>query len=323
MVAFSILFSGLRFENGNDWFNYLNIIQNINNYEGNVEPGFIYLAKLFKLFPYSEQFLFFSFSFATLGLVGLSFKRIASNKLAFFLYLLTPGLFLNSFHIIRQMLAVSLFLYAVVEYTSNKSRFLFLFCGILAVSFHYTAIIPFVSFVVFYRFSLKPKLLPCLLAVAVMNFSYLISFTNLPLDLLLMFSDTKFELYSKLVNIENGYKILTINLISMFYLYGYYNYKLLKDQIYLKLFIVGVVLLNLFSNFSEVSRVSYYFIPFGLIIFCNVTDMMVLPKQIVARSLYIALYIASTVLAFSSLELLRLGGADFPSLLNYSSIIGI
>ena len=136
-----------------------------------------------------------------------------------------------------------------------------------------------------------------------------------------MFSNSKFEVYSKLANIENGYKILIINLLAMFYLYGYYKYKLVEDQIYLKFFIIGVVLFNFFSNFSEVSRVSYYFIPFGLVIFCNITEMMVALKQILARSLYIALYTASTILAFSNLELLRLSGADFPSLLYYNTII--
>lgn len=320
MVALSILFSGLRFENGNDWFNYLDILQNIETYEGKIEWGLIYLGKILNLFSYSEHLLFFSFSFVTLALIGLSFNSIASHRLAFFLYLLTPGLFLNSFHVIRQMLAVSLFFYAVMEFGNNKSKLLFLFCGILGASFHYTAIIPFVFFVVIRWFPMKANLLPCVLAVALIYISFIVSFTELPHDILLKFSGSKFEIYSELGDIENRYKIIVISLIASLYLYVYYRSKLVKNEDYLKLFIFGVVLLNLFSNFSVVSRVSYYFIPFGLIIFCNFTDMMKAKKKFVVRFLYIALLSVSTFSAFSKLESLRCGGADYPSLLNYKSV---
>lgn len=219
------------------------------------------------------------------------------------------------------MLAVSLFFYAVVQFSKEtKYKLLFLFCGILGVSFHYTAIIPFVFFLVIYRFPMRANLLPCVSAAALVFCSSIISATKLPLYVLEMFSDSKFEIYSKVGDVENGLKILVINLIATSYIYGYYRYKSIKDGNYLKLFVFGVVLLNLFSDFSVVTRVSYYFIPFGLVLFCNLTDRMAVSQRFVFRSLYVALYGASTILAFLKLESLQVSGSDYPSLLNYNSI---
>lgn len=157
-VSFIILFFylALRYDFGNDYMNYYNIfddikrsnwsevyrLANVNQFGETMEFGYIYLNKVFSSFT---NFYFF-IAFQSFLFCFVYYQLIAKHVNYHLVWL---SLFILVFHIsllvrnlsgIRQAFAVFCFIYSI-RYLINRSFIRYLFCIILAVLFHYSAII--------------------------------------------------------------------------------------------------------------------------------------------------------------------------------------
>lgn len=123
-----------------DVTNYNNIIQSLIN--NSVEPGWIilnYLVKLLfgnnvKYIFVVSSFLILLFSFAAIY----KYRNRLNISVAILIFMCT--MYNPSFNVIRQILAISILLFAI-KYIEDKKVFKFLFFVLLAGSFHYSALI--------------------------------------------------------------------------------------------------------------------------------------------------------------------------------------
>jgi transmembrane protein EpsG len=257
MVA--ITFCGLRFETGYDYNSYRSFFEEIWIYEGLLEPGFYYFVHFANTVGASSFVLFFLFALLTHGFAYYTLGQMSNSpNLAFLIYLLIPGLYLNSFSILRSAFAVIIFAYAAFRLISGKSKLEYLAWAMLATSFHYTAAAPFfIAFVIF----LGPRGLPSRSICMLLLTSCLIA-SQLPLaqTVLGIFAGTKFESYAEMNIPQGGLKILASNLLAIFIIYRsrYFEYSQVFTYFF-KVWLVGSLLLNVFIEFSPVTRISYYF----------------------------------------------------------------
>jgi hypothetical protein len=153
ITSFFIVFVGIRYGVGNDYFAYYDNYHGINNGTG-TDSNEIFYVILNKLLPFEIVVFFFSFfSFFFLK------KAIDyfSPRYGVISYLVFYSFFLITFeiHIIRQGLAISLILFGY-KYLFNKRYLVFLFIIFLASTFHISALIvlPFI-FIINLQFSTK------------------------------------------------------------------------------------------------------------------------------------------------------------------------
>lgn len=354
-IVIAILFSGLRYQNGNDYLTYVDIVRNIEDHAWYIEPGFYYFVKGLNLFPHPEYLMFFLFSAATISLIAVGINDLRDRKFAFFCYIIMPGLFLNSFHLIRQMLSVSIFFYVFSELIKYNNRGCYWLGMIIATAFHFTGILPFlVGYIVFktsakqfgknglisnpvggviakvdslsgkiLRFTDRSKHLSVWLIFFVLLFSYVGSILEIPRFILPYFDGGKFEIYIDWKDEESKIKLIIFNMLTLFFAGSAKNDGQKEVyEIYLKIWLVGIVLLNLFSAFSPIVRITYYFLVFGLPLVAISTSRLSFRLKFIARSAFIFTFSVATVLSFVKLEqLLVEQGGNGISLLNYNFLL--
>lgn len=147
VFAFSsmLLISGLRYEVGTDYREYVNIFTNIINSDGwgvigKIEPIFVIISKSIGIISSNPQWMFF---ITSLFIIYFIFKSVLKDvelyELAIFLFI-AFGFYTSSFNIVRQWMAISIILYGYVflRYKNKKKFFCCLLVGVLC---HYSAII--------------------------------------------------------------------------------------------------------------------------------------------------------------------------------------
>ena len=139
ILAFCLIvfFVGFRFETGYDWAMYRNFFE-YNTFHSGIEFGYVFLIKILRYFFNDYQSLFLFTAFITYIFIYLGIKKYTTHTgIALVLFLLIPGLFLNSLTIIRQELAIAITFYAFSLLVDKKfSKYLVLM--ILAFSIHYS-----------------------------------------------------------------------------------------------------------------------------------------------------------------------------------------
>lgn len=272
-VVLAIAFCGLRYETGYDYNAYRSFFEDLWLYEGLVEPGFYYFVHVANSVGVTTFALFFLFALVTHGLAYHTLTKASpSPNLAFLIYLLIPGLYLNSFSILRSAFAVAVFGYAALRLISRGGKLEYLAWGALATSFHYTALFPFfVAFVLF----LGPRQLPSRLTCALLFFGSLIA-SQLPIaqTILNAFGGTKFDGYAALEEHQGALKILASSLLTFFIIYHARYFE--RSQMlgyFFKVWLVGVVLFNVFIQFTPVTRISYYFGFFSIPLLIHATSV--------------------------------------------------
>ena len=159
VLPLSIL-AGMRYSTvGIDYVNYVNIFFRIEKSsmtecfsQAIIEPFFFLIVKLCLFINKSNQFVFFVISFLTNFFAIKAFEKVR-NKISFpfailFYYLL---LYHHSYNITRQMLAVSLILYAYTYYMEGKYKKFIILCFLVSMC-HTSAIICIVYLLVPFMF---------------------------------------------------------------------------------------------------------------------------------------------------------------------------
>ena len=295
-VLLAVAFCGLRYETGYDYSNYRAFFENILLFKGLLEPGFYYFVQLSNTLGVSTFGLFFMFALVTHGLAYHTLAKTSNSpNMAFLIYLLIPGLYLNSFSILRSAFAVSVFGYAAYKLISGKSKLEYLAWGLLATSFHFTAVLPFlVAFIIFLGSRKSPRRSTC---VILFLCSLLASQLPIARVILATFGGSKFEIYAEWDEHQGALKIFASSLVTLFIIYHarYFKHSQMLGYFF-KIWLVGVILFNVFIQFTPVTRISYYFSFFSIPLLIHATSMHRNYVQILRRSVLIMFFSA----AFSS-----------------------
>ncbi|WP_311749507.1 EpsG family protein [Proteus terrae] len=261
-IIISILFSGFRYNAGNDYFSYYSmIIKSTDISRLEIIPGFfINFAILFE-----QPFLFFLLS-SSCYIFSISYfckKNSQHKNLSFLLFLLLPLSFLTSFGYVRQFMSIGFYLVALSLFLNGKKKTSFLFM-LLSVFSHSSSLI-FIPFILFSNFLSKRKI------------SLLIS---IPLIILSLFFSWLIKEHAYLAGnyqhyitgsnvIEAGKKIGYICFLILAYFY-FFSFKIKgrKNIYFFNTFVIFVILYALLMDFGEyVVRITYILFPSSYILF--------------------------------------------------------
>lgn len=142
LLILTILFSGLRYGVGVDYFSYNNLFNaiGVGGYAP-VEIGFVTLSSFFLSLGFKTQFLFLLYASIIVALFINFYKKYSSYPiLSIVLFILMPIFFMSSFNGIRQFMAISLFLFAL-QYLINRKLFQYTLAISVAAMFHQSALL--------------------------------------------------------------------------------------------------------------------------------------------------------------------------------------
>lgn len=270
ILVIFILIGGFRDGIGWDYNSYIKWYLKGTRDDG-LEFGFLGIMKVFRYLNLDYTFLFFFFSFFTYLFAYLAIRKYTKkSSLPLVLYFMIPVLFLYSFTYIRQYLSVTISFYAFT-FLLDRKYFLYFLWMAVAISFHYSCLIPFVIFPLVYRWedSIKNYHLYILIVV-----SFIVSRIGIIYWLSLFFKDSHYLYYvsSKSVVAVPLLKLLVINVVG-FLVINYFDKKGFHQdyqKCLLLLYVCSILFLNLFSESTELTRVYVYFRIFEIILVADI-----------------------------------------------------
>lgn len=260
-IFFSVIlfaFSFLRWETGTDWDNYFAFFNSRRSYfeESEFEPGFSLINEIGKItFNNYTVVLFLG------GLILFYFQ----NKS---LYILSPFPIISLLYIwsiqfagilfIRQMISTAILLYSVI-YIIKGERWHFLFCVLLAFTFHRSAIIfIFAWFCRYFNFSIKRIIIFAVVALCLAEFFKMVfmHFSGLlgsvignklaiySLDPTDMHGGDITAEHARIRGLSNKFLVLAFGILS------YFRQKTHENRILLNIYLTGILLYLLLTPIS-------------------------------------------------------------------------
>lgn len=271
LLAFLTVFivSGLRYGVGTDYFyTYAPGYLFIKDYKwyGYYETGFVLINKFCLLFSGNYQTLFIVTSIIIYGLLFYIIRRYSIDPRTSFLVFFLSSMFFNSLSNIRQAMAMTICLLAVMNYLENDKKQIrklieFYLLVFLAYEFHTSAImwaiIPFVTAFDHFKLKYHVVIATCLSVIALgLNISGIASSAfNF---FLVAFS--RYAWYESTGAIYLSFLMLNVAIYLLMYLSANYDSRFDKRTIfYLNIQFISVIIM-LFSNILPVAeRVARYF----------------------------------------------------------------
>jgi hypothetical protein len=258
---------------GNDTHVYVNYFESMateNSFadaysNGRFEPGFVFINYVVSQLTDNYMVLFFIFSLINFGAALYFFRKYCHSNYSWALLWLIWGVLYFQFSGIRASLAVSfslLFFDAILQHELKRSIFFYL----LAISFHYSAIVCGVAFflrVPFFQRLMKSKiLLLCAFIVVGVFLDYFMSF--LPDYYLSYYTDSEYAEGSvRLASIVN-FAFLSLGFLLCYTtknissLWKYYDN-------FMVFYILGLGFSFLGLIFNPFNRVEMFFIPLTIV----------------------------------------------------------
>lgn len=249
---------------GYDFLNYTGFY--IENTSSDVlEPLFNLSLIVFNYFSSNPQWMFFIYSLVTICLVAVILpKYTIYYRTAILFYLLIPGLYLNTFTIIRFSLAESIIFFSMYYFIYRKNYYLFFLLASISIGFHYSALFPIALLIILYPLlKINFNFTVYIFLIIVSLILYIFNLSGFVLNLL----GGKYEFYQNSEHIVPILKLLVINIYFIILIFFKNNYlNSLEDNVIFNFTILGLLLLNVFADFTFVTRIAYYFFIFQIII---------------------------------------------------------
>ncbi|AWG21434.1 hypothetical protein FFWV33_07760 [Flavobacterium faecale] len=266
-----VLISGFRKNVGIDYMGYVSWYQNKTR-DDDFEFGYVLIMDVFRKLNLDYSTLFFTFSFFTCLFVYLGLKKYTTNtNVALLFFIIIPSLYLASFTLIRQSFSVAISFYAF-NFLLNKKYLIYVVLMFIGISIHRTCFVPFFLFYMVYHYADKIKfeflgicmILSFILAklqfISIfgklfenMRYSYYFSDQQMPVDIL---------------------KIIVLNLVAFFILFYYkkHGFSHPYQKYFLILHCCSIIILNLLSEHSDLTRIYVYFRIFEIVI---ISDLLI------------------------------------------------
>jgi hypothetical protein len=270
LLGIMILIGGFRDRIGWDYTSYIHWYLE-GTRDAGFEFGFLGIMKVFRYLNLDYHFLFFFFSFFTYLFAYLGVQKYTKKtSLPLVLYVLIPVLFLYSFTYIRQFLSVTIAFYAFSFLLDKKyvNYFLLMFLG---VSIHYSCLIPFLVFLIVYKWGFFVKSYHLYLLMGV---TFIIGQVGIIHWLSLFFKDSHYLYYvsNKFAVVVPLLKLLVINAMCFLVInyYNKYGFQYPNQKYLLVLYVCSILFLNLFSESRELTRLYIYFRIFEIILVAEI-----------------------------------------------------
>ncbi|MGX7099280.1 EpsG family protein [Globicatella sanguinis] len=291
-----MLISGFRYSLGTDYFSYNYIYYSVpSNFhlamESNVhsEIGFKLIIWAFKFFNFKFEVFVFFMSFSTIGIFSyLIMKHSKLPLLSFFLFTsLYYPIYVNSG--IRQGLAMSIVLFAIIEKYQQK-KYISFFCLIgIAGSIHLSSLISLIVFlvpIVKNYFINKPinLFIGLLVSIGISIFIILTSFDSVIINNISFLNRYDLYLSGKISWIALANKLITTLVLSFLYFRSQQKTDLIKTL--MSFYLIGLLIYLIFVSNPMVSRILDVFIISEIILIPNlVYDTKFLNDKLLLLSL--------------------------------------
>ncbi|WP_186667716.1 EpsG family protein [Sporosarcina sp. BP05] len=290
----AVLVAGLRYGVGTDyhayeqWFSYY--LSNSVRFDEYQDIGFALMVVTLQLFTDNPQSLFLVSALITISLV---IKFIKNNTdiydLGFFLFI-TLYLYYSGFNIMRQWIAISIFLYSL-KYAFDKKYYKYILFVLLASSFHTSALLMLPLYFIL-NFKINKKNISILIIISsllafffeelIVNLAKLLPFLNL----------SKYTLYFDSIYATSGgggwaYSVILIGTFILMYLNGSkYKSNIKYGNQHFSLMIFAAVF-SLFAPYNMIfSRIQLFLMPIAIVCLPNLVKIQT-PKQRVLMSFLI------------------------------------
>ncbi len=316
LVFFISLLPGLRSSLvGSDSMVYADIFETkLLNIFGGFEPGFNLFIIIFQnlnIINYSFYFLFFSF--VTNFFILYSIFRLSSYKItSVVLYLTLSTLYLFEFNVIRQALAISIFLFSMVFLVENKFKKTY-FLILVAVLFHYSALFLIVIVLLYHKFKDNIFLLNLMSFIMVLTLNFLfVIFLNLAIFFIgregvyLNYTDTSTEVGLRFIFLINLVIYLSLWFAILFSKKIFYN-EIFKIGLMLFTFLIAFNFSITFlgMRYEGVGRImNYFFIAY----FIAIPELIGLFKIKDRMILAIFVILISIIYSFSLVNITNING---------------
>ena len=260
-LAIPILMSALRYNVGTDFNTYVDMYNAIKNSNVNIVEGLFSVICKIAIELGNVQYMFAIYSILTIIFI---YKALEYNKdryslsLCFFLYLFFY--FVTSFNLVRQALAVAIVFYSY-RYLTEKNLKKFVFWVLIASLAHKTALVFLPLYFIVPKNKEKISKTQLIQVISIMIIMMIVLNFDTLLQYITNFSMfEKYTIYTNAVKTENKSLILKLFLLGIFLCFrkqlkAYEG----KNNIYIVLFVIGVLLefTGFFSAF--VKRIAIYF----------------------------------------------------------------
>jgi hypothetical protein len=259
---------GLRDYVGADFDDYVDWYL-LKTRDNDFEIGYLAVMNIFRWLHFGYHSLFFFISFLTYLFLFLGIRKFTKNQnLAFFIFLLIPGMFLLSFNTLRQSLAISICFYSFY-FLINEKFYIYFILMLLGLSFHNTVILPFILFYLIFKYADRIKAYH---VVIMLVGSLLLSKLEFVQIFGSLFKDTRYTYYFTTMRAPVPIlKLVILNGVALFVLFHFKKMK--SDYPYQKylmiLYFFSVIITNFFSLYGELTRFGYYFKIFEIIVIAD------------------------------------------------------
>ncbi|MEZ9866561.1 EpsG family protein [Vibrio sp. 10N.261.51.A4] len=258
-----VMLSATRLEIGYDYFNYVGFYSV--HLPESLEPLFKLSINLMNSFDLHYREFFFIYSIVTIFVLYIAIAKYTPyRKSALLIFILIPGLYLNSFSIIRQSIAASFVFFAIYYLIYEKKYVKFWVLSLIAICFHYPVVLV-VLLVSLFKSLLNKE--------GSFKFYCFIVMTSLVIykagvaSFVLSMIGGKYSLYASFVQPVSVLKLLVLNFYILILLC--FKKQFIKDErdvFVVNLLVIGVLIVNIFADFTPVSRLGYYLLIFQIII---------------------------------------------------------
>lgn len=287
----------------------------------NLEIGYLFFCKFLTIISDDPQILIITTSLMTIPVVGWFIYEYSNNvKISTMLYVLL-NIFFMSMNIVRQEIAVSFILIAFHFLQQNK-KFISILFILLATSFHSSAIIMIPLFFLYgKKFKRSYIYITSIIILLLLNcYKFLLNIYSVISTSLNLSNNKDYATYLEsdmfgvgninLNSISSVVLIVGIFLVACYYIVLLNNTKdkeqLKKQYFYLFMTAIYMIVEIVSLKMVIIARLSYYFIPFSLLILPESLSLSKLSSNkaiilsilfilVFARFLYILLYLADSL----------------------------
>lgn len=255
-----MIFAGLRYEIGYDYPKYLAGFLFDSELE-HWEPLFNFFMRLIREvnFGLDSQAVLLFFSVLTLSVVYVAVKKFSSYyRTSILLYLLIPALYLNSFSVIRQGIAMAILFYALYYLTVKIDRRKYLLLGFVAFLFHYSSIFVVITYLSFeHLFNRTYSWIVYMSGIAISLFLYVTHVGRL----VVLALPGHFSVYTQWDFKVSILKLLIVNAFFIFLMLQKKQFVHTRFQRYaLNSMFLATIIFNMFADLVFVTRIAQYFL---------------------------------------------------------------
>lgn len=275
LILTVIYFSAFRDGLGQDYDGYFDLLKYGELTEYSIkEPGFSLFSNIVFFTYLSPIFFFLVMSTVTNYLFLKSFYRYRNTFIIVFIYLTGSIFYFNTFNLVRQMFAVSIFMYSV-RFIEDRKFFYYLICILIATTLHTSALFLLPVYFFIHKVFSKNWLLFIVFLSFLIGQVIKLNLTNF-LGQFLSVYYWYFE--GDEVVVDSGYLTLFFNVILICLIFYRKKNNEIKYNISFNLFFIGVILYNLIPSFYFLFRFATYFIMFAPIVLPTLDKIV--PKKI-------------------------------------------